>query len=299
MREPGRLWLVAVLCLIWGSTWLVIKVGLEELPPFLSAGLRFTIASIVLFAVARLRGVRTPSGWPVHIGLLAIGLFGFGLSYGSVYWSEQYLTSGLTAVLFATQPFAVMAMAHVAVPGERMTLLKALGVGLGFLGTLLIFGGDLDATHPRALTAAAVVLLSPAASAASNVGIKRWGPHLHPFHLTALPMAYGAAALLAISFGTEDLSNVNLATPVAVGSILYLAILGSVVAFLIYYSLLLQVPVTTLALVTYVYPVVAVGLGYLVLGETLGGRVLAGTLLILVGIAVATRRRVVRGPGRT
>lgn len=286
--------LVALLCFVWGSTWLVIKIGLADLPPFLGAGLRFVIASAALAGLAAARRVTFPRTAEAHVLLLAVGLASFWGSYGIVYWAEQYIPSGLTAVLFATLPFFTLLLAHPVIPAERMTMRRVLGVAIGFLGVLLVFSGDLAVEHRMGVTAAGVLLLAPLLSAGSNVAVKRWGQDLHPYQLSILPMAYGAAALLATSLWTEDLPAAAW-TAAAVGSVVYLAIFGSAVAFVIYYTLLREVAVTTLNLISYVFPIVAVVLGYLVLGEVLDPLTLAGAGLVLVGIAIATRRR----PGRT
>lgn len=282
--------LFALLAFIWGSTWLVIKVGLAELPPFLAAGLRFALASGVLAVLALARGVRFPRGRGEHVLLLGVGLSGIGASYGIVYWAEQYIPSGLTAVLFATHPFFTLILAHLVLNAERITARKMLGMAIGFLGVLLVFRGDLTFDHPRGATAAAVLLLSPLAAATGNVFVKRWGTHLHPFQLSILPMGYGATALLATSLAVEGEPRIAWSA-IAIGSVLYLSILGSVVTFVGYYTLLREVPVTTLNLMSYVYPVVAVVLGYLVLGEVLDLPALAGAGLVLAGIAMATWRR--------
>lgn len=286
----ARTWgLFGLLAFIWGSTWLVIKIGLADLPPFLAAGLRFALAAGVLAVVGRARRIPFPRGRNEHVLLLGVGTSMFWASYGIVYWAEQYIPSGLTAVLFATHPFFTMILAHLVLAAERITARKALGVAIGFLGVLLVFRGDLTLDHPYGATAAAVLLLAPLASAAGNVTVKRWGTHLHAFQLSILPMAYGAAALLATSLVVERGARVEW-SPVAVGSVLYLAILGSVVAFVGYYTLLREVAVTTLNLMSYVYPVVAVALGYLILGEVLDRLTLAGAVSVLAGIAVATWR---------
>ena len=282
--------LFALLAFIWGSTWLVIKIGLAELPPFLAAGLRFALASGVLAVLALAREVRFPRGRGEHALLLGVGLSGIGASYGIVYWAEQYIPSGLTAVLFATHPFFTLILAHLVLNAERITARKTLGMAIGFLGVLLVFRGDLTFDHPRGATAAAVLLLSPLAAATGNVVVKRWGTHLHPFQLSILPMGYGATALLVTSLAVEGETRIAWSA-VAIGSVLYLSILGSVVTFVGYYTLLREVPVTTLNLMSYVYPMVAVGLGYLVLGEVLDRFALTGAVMVLVGIAIATWRR--------
>lgn len=280
--------LVICLCFIWGSTWPVIKIGLGALPPFLGAGWRFGVAALCLFGLSWVQGVRLPRSRRAHAGLLLHGLFGIGVSYGAVYWGEQHIPSGLSAVLFATHPLFVLLFAHAAIAAEPITLRKLVGVGLGFVGVMLIFQDDLQLSSRASVMAAGITLLSPLVAAVSNVSIKRWGSHLQPYHLTALPMTYAAAALFVVSWLTEDRSTVRW-TGAAVGSVLYLAIVGSVAAFGIFYTLLKQFPVSTLAFVTYVFPIVALGLGYALLGETLEAQALVGAATIVIGVAVATR----------
>lgn len=289
----SRAWRVAGLALvafIWGSTWLAIKIGLEDLPPFLAAGTRFAIATGVLAALSWARGVAFPRGGRLHLGLLTIGVLTFIVNYGAVYWGEQYIPSGLAAVLFATYPLLVLLLAHAAIAAERVTPRKLAGVGLGLVGVVVIFGSDLSLVHPRAPIGAAVTLLAPIAAAICSVGIKRWGQHLHPYTLTLLPMGYGTVGLLTIAFLTEDVGAAAW-SPAAAASTLYLALFGSVTAFVVYYRLLKEVPVSSLAMVSYLFPVVAVALGWVTLGERLTGAMLGGAGLVVVGIALATARR--------
>lgn len=278
---------VAVLVLVWGSTWLVIKIGLEDMPPFLSAGVRFLIGAAILFILTWAKRIRTPRSARLHVALLALGLTTFSLSYGAVYWSEQYLPSGLTAVLFATHPFFTLVLAHLMLSSERFTARKLIGIMIGFAGVAMIFRTDLGTSDPNAGMAAAVLLLSPLAAAVSGVSIKRWGGGVHPYTLTTLPMTYGAIVLLAISLFTEDV-GAAVWSATAIASIVYLAIFGSVVGFVVYYSLLRQVPVTTLNMISYLFPIVAVVLGYLVLDEVLDRLAVGGAAAIVIGIAIAT-----------
>lgn len=287
---------IAAVSFIWGSTWLAIKVGLESMPPFLSAGMRFALAAGVLAGLSWVAGVPWPREARTHAGLLALGVLNFVVNYGAVYWGEQYVSSGLTAVLFATYPLFVLLVAHATIGAERITARKAVGVLLGFAGVFVIFRSDLALAEPRAALAAAVILVSPVASALTSVGIKKWGHDLHPYTLTALPMAYGAVALTAIGLTFEDARAIEW-TPAAVGSLAFLSLFGSVIAFVVYYRLLKVVSVSLLALVSYAFPIVAVVLGWLVLGERLAGSTLLGAGAVLAGIAIATwRRRPRRAP---
>ena len=286
---------IVAVSFIWGSTWLAIKIGLGSMPPFLSAGMRFAIAAGILSALAWAAGVPPPREPRTHAGLLALGFLNFVVNYGVVYWGEQYVSSGLTAVLFATYPLFVLLIAHFAIGAERITARKLAGVALGFAGVGVIFRSDLALDEPRATIAVAVILVSPVASALTSVGIKKWGHDLHPYTLTALPMTYGAVALTVIGLATESPRAIQWSA-VSIGALLYLALFGSVIAFVVYYRLLKVVPVSLLALVSYAFPIVAVALGWLVLDEKLSGSTLAGAAMVLVGIALATWRRRAAAP---
>lgn len=281
---------LALVAFIWGSTWLAIKIGLEDLPPFLAAGTRFAVATGVLAALSWAGGIAFPRGARLHAGLLAIGVLTFIVNYGAVYWGEQYIPSGLAAVLFAVNPLLVLLLAHAALETERITVRKLVGVVVGLAGVALIFRADLSLVHPRAPIGAAVTLLAPLVAALCSVGIKKWGQELHPYTLTLLPMAYGTVGLLAIARATEDVAAARWTAGAALSTI-YLAVFGSVIAFVVYYRLLKEVAVSKLALVSYAFPVVAVALGWLVLDERLTGGMLAGAGLVIVGIALATARR--------
>ena len=136
---------IALLCLVWGSTWFVIREGLEDLPPFTSAGARFALAAAIMFCVspvlARREGGRVPP-----LGLVFVmGLMNFAASYGIVYWSETRLPSGLVALLWAVYPMLMGAIGHVYLPGESLVPRQWLGLGVGFLGVLLLFWTDVSA----------------------------------------------------------------------------------------------------------------------------------------------------------
>ena len=130
-------WLV--LCIIWGSTWLFIKVGLSDLPPLTFAGIRFVIASAILCLIIRVRRIALPttkSDW----WLLAItGVLAFSLNYGLIFWGEQYISSGLASLLQATIPAFGLVIAHFYLPTERMTPAKIVGITLGVLGVGVVF----------------------------------------------------------------------------------------------------------------------------------------------------------------
>ncbi len=294
MSSPGPLRLngaFLLLTLIWGTTWAVIRVGLEGLAPLTGVALRFLIAGAVLLALAPALGVRFT--WSRReVGLwLVNGTLAFSVSYSVVYWAEQYIPSGLAAVLFATYPLFLALLAHVGLPAERLSAGAGGGVLLGFLGVAIIFSEDLRALGGGEVREVArVFLLSPLVSAAATVAVKRWGRGIHPLSLAAVPMlltgiVVGALALLFERHRAPALDAR------ALGALLYLAVLGSAVTFTLYYWLLSHAPATRVALIAYTIPIVAVAVGVVGFGEPVGPRLLAGGAVVLAGVALVNRAR--------
>jgi drug/metabolite transporter (DMT)-like permease len=294
VSEPGRTALVAaftVLVLIWGTTWAAIRVGLAGIPPFTGIALRFTIAGLLLLVLARRLGVRLGSSRRERGLWVMNAVLSFCVSYSIVYWSEQYIPSGLAAVLFATYPLFVAALAHLSLPGERLTLAASAGLLLGFAGVVVIFSDDLRMLGgDRVRSAALLMLVSPLVSALSLVLIKRWGRGIHPLSLAAVPMLMAGVTMAGVARVFERGRPVVLDVA-SVGALLYLAVLGSAVTFTAYYWLLARVSATGVALTSFLIPIVAVAVGALGFGEPVRPRLVTGSALVLVGVVVVSRRR--------
>lgn len=280
-------WLI--LCVIWGSTWLFIKLGLENLPPLTFAGIRFVIACAILFVLIHVRRIPLPDNrrdW----GLLALtGVLSFCLNYGLVFWGEQYISSGLAAVLQATLPAFGLVIAHFHLPGERMTWSKIFGVVLGFFGVAVVFSNQLAIAGGKALAGSVALVLSALFAAYSNVLVKAYGRKLEPAILSGGQMFFGLIPLLLIGIPLEGNPFHFHWTPMAVLALLYLAVVGSVIAFMLYYWLVHNMDVTKTMLIAMVTPVVAVVLGMVVLGEDLSWRTVAGGIMIMAGLRFVTR----------
>ena len=285
---------LGLLTLIWGTTWAAIRVGLRGIPPFTGVALRFAISAAVLLAAARGVGVRLAAAaapgaaWRVW---LANGLLTFFIPYGVLYWAEQWVPSGLAAVLFATSPLWVALAAHLALPAERLRAATAAGVLVGFAGVVVIFSEDLRALGgPRVAAAAALLLLAPLTSAAGVVAVKRWGAGMHPLSVAAVPMALTAAAMGGVAWAAEAGQPLRLGgLPLA--ALLYLALCGTALSFTLYFWLLGRLPATTLSLINYLTPILALLIGGAALGESFTARTLAGSALVVGGVAVAMRAR--------
>lgn len=289
MRQSTKVLLFALLSTIWGSTWLVIKIGYGGLGPFNVAALRFFVAGVVFVPLVFVFRAAWPRGrrqWGV---VLWVGAALFAADYGLIYWSEQYIESGLTAIIFSILPLVTALLAHVYIPGDRLTPRKIGGTLLAFLGVLALFSDHLRIDPDKALPMLAIVGSAFLAGGASVVS-KRHGHDLHPAALNAPAMLFGAVLLAGFSLLLGD----GFALPRGAGTwaaVLYLALAGSVVTFLIYFTLLKTWNVTTLSFISVFTPVVALILGSIVLDERPTAWTALGAVLILAGVTIASRTK--------
>jgi drug/metabolite transporter (DMT)-like permease len=275
--------LIAVLCLVWGASWVVIKIGLADAPPFMAATLRFVIAVVFLGALVFFGRRPQPQGRTTWWRVLAPGVFMYTIPYASVYYAAPFIPAALSAVLFATFPFFVAILAHYFLPNERLDIIKLLGLTGGFLGIVVIFIDGLSVPDPRVIPAMLIVLLSPAAASLASVWLKKYLTGVDSVSATFWQMTVGAVFLLPMAFGWEDPADFHW-TLATVGAAAFLGIFASALAFVIYLHLLKTQEATRMSLVAFVTPLVTVVVGWLVLGERLGVETLFGGLLVLGGL---------------
>lgn len=276
--------LIALLCLIWGSTWWAIRVCLEVQPPLSSAALRFLVAGAAMAALApALRRVDRAPPPPAWLWL-ATGTLSFAGSYGVLYVAEQTVPSGAAAVLWAVFPL-LMASSGVAWLGETLAARQWLGFLVSFAGIVTVFGSDLGGGVGGAL----LLLVSPVISAIGTTLVKKFGRGTSSVLLNRNGMLFGALLLAAAAAANESPLHVQW-TWRAAAATLYLAVPGTAVTFGAYFWLLQRVPASRLALISYVTPVLAVALGALVGDGAFGAPLAAGTLLVVAGIALVVQK---------
>jgi drug/metabolite transporter (DMT)-like permease len=278
----------SALCLIWSSTWIMIKVGLEGAPPVKSAGLRFIIASLVILAILVHRRIGLPRTKRFYWLSLYLGLFQIGFPYALVYWAETRISSGLTSLLFSTMPFTVAMMARM-ILGDPITLPKFSGIVIGTLGAVVIFWDGLSLGGSRSAWGICAALASAVCASLSSVMVKKFARAYHPVASIFLPMVVGGVLLMAGGYAIESRQSIrwDLATT---GSVLYLAVIGSVLAFALYYWIIKHIDITVLSYQTFVIPILACLIGWIFLRETVTINTAIGGGMILVGIALATFR---------
>lgn len=282
-------WLI--LCGIWGSTWLFIKLGLNDLPPLTFAGIRFLCASSILVAIIFARGVRWPRKRSEWLLIAIVGWLQFSLNYGLVFWGEQRIPSGLAAVLQSTFPAFGLVIAHFYLPEERITPKRVMGVLLGVIGVGIVFSDQLSFAGKAALAGSVALVLSAVCGSYGNVLVKAYGTQIDPFVLAAGQMVCGFPPLLALGIATEG-NPIHLHwTATAMIALAYLVIVGSVIAFTLFYWLVRHMDVVNTMLIALVTPVVAVLLGMIVLHEKFNWRLFAGAACIISGIGLIVLRK--------
>jgi drug/metabolite transporter (DMT)-like permease len=279
-----------LLCVIWGSTWLAIKLGVEAVPTFLSAALRFGSASLVLLALAAAFHRRLPharSEWGV---VVLVGIVLFVGDYGLIYWGEANgVASGLTSVLFATMPLMTALAAQGLLPRERLTARKLLGIGVGFAGIALVFRGQLATAGLGQFFPMLAVVIAAGCAGFSTASMRRWARDIDGFAFNGLAMGIGTLGLAAVSLITGERWSVP-SWPGGIAPILYLSLVGSVIAFVAYHWLLDHVEATTGSFILLITPIVALALGYVAANETIDPLDGIGTAVTLAGIYLSFSR---------
>jgi drug/metabolite transporter (DMT)-like permease len=277
------------LCLIWGSTWVVIKGGLQDLPPFTSAGARFAIAAVIMVGVAAALGRHEGGARPPTWLWIVQGATNFAISYGIVYHAETILPSGLVSLLFGIYPMLQAASGHFFLDGERLRGHQWSGFAVGFVGLVLLFRTDLQDIGPAGIPTGLLLFLSPLSVVVGTTLVKRYGGGVSSTLLNRNGMFFGAALLLGVAFALEKDAAMAWTAP-AVASVLYLAVMGTVVTFSLYFWLLRTVPAHRMALIAYVTPAIALFLGWAFAGEPLSVSTLSGAGCVLCGVLLVVHR---------
>ena len=282
-------WLI--LAFIWSTTLFFIKIGLNDLPPIAFAGARFLISVAILFVIIKVQGVampKTASQWRL---MALTGVLQFSINYSLVFWSEQYIASGLAAVLQATITVFGLVLAWILLPAERITAQKIIAVLIGIAGVAVIFADQLRVENWTAFLGCVGIVVGAYAAAQASILVKAKAAAIHPASLVFCQMICGLPPIIVYSLLREG-NPLNFKWSwLAIGCILYLAVLGTVAAFWLYYWLLNKVESTKAMMISLVTPLLAVVIGAVTLGETLPPQTFLGGALIIGSIALIVFRR--------
>lgn len=294
--KNALVWLI--LCGLWGSTWIFIKIGLADLPPIAFAASRFILAVAIVGVILWIRRIPLPkerSDW----ALLALtGFLQFSINYSLVFWSEVHITSGLAAVLQAMITVFGLLLAWIFLPAERITRRKIAAVTIGIAGVATIFVDQLRVQSFMAFVGSVGIVIGAYAAAQASILVKARGGAMHPAAMLFGQMLFGLPAILIYSLAVEGNPLTFRWTWKAVLCILYLTGAGTIAAFWLYYWLLSRIESTRAMMISLVTPLIAVIIGWVVLGETLPPQTGLGGLLILFSIGLIVLKPSPRVPKR-
>jgi drug/metabolite transporter (DMT)-like permease len=290
-HHPRLAWIAwGTICIVWGTTYVAIKIALQTIPPFLMGGLRYIAAGLLLGALAAIRGYRLPPAgqWG---SLAVLGFLMLLLGNGGVAWGSQYLPSGLVAVLVGMSPFWMTGVDALMRGGKQLFARQWVGLLVGFAGITTLVWPDITASGASGRNFAFGVIALQLACAGWAVGSGYTRRHVtagHIFGAAAVQMATGGVFMLIAGTFLGEWSRISFNTTTATAFV-YLVILGSVIGFAAYSYALQHLDIAIVSLYTYINPVIAVALGTIVLGEPFHTRMAVAAAIIATGILIVGR----------
>lgn len=283
-------WLAFILLgTIWGSSFLWIKIAVQEVGPILLVALRLLFGVLTLLVVA----LFAPPEWPrrrqIWVNLMLLGIINNAIPYSLISWGEQYIDSAVAAVLNSTTPLFTMIIAHRFLTDDRMTSQRIFSLLMGFAGVFILLSKDLAAGFHGSVAGQLAVLLASVSYAISSVFARRTTKGLDQTIQAIVPLI-GADVVMWSLASAADAPITLPAIRLTWVAILWLGVMGTGLAFLLYFYLLHSVGPTRTALVTYVFPLVAVILGVIFLNEGLDWQLVAGAVLIIASVVLVNRR---------
>ena len=267
---------------------MAIKIGLATAPPLWGASVRFMVAIVILYGIIFIKRYRLPNKLRDLLRIGYPGLFAYGISYALVYIAEQYINSAMTAVLFASFPLFVAIISLKLLKNEPLKPIAWIGLIIGFMGIVVISYDSLQ-TSQYLFLGAILALAASFASSYATVLIRKSIKGENIVVTLAIQMTMGLIPLLIAAIIFEDISNFQVVAN-TIGSILYLSVLGTVVAFFGYYWLLARTKAVVVSLVTFVAPIVSILIGVVGFDETLSQGVVLGSALILSGVLMVIKK---------
>lgn len=277
--------LYVLICVFWGTSWLVIKVSLNYLTPFINLGLRFLVSAIAIYFIMIYTKTKIDLSSKSILIYIILGLFSYSIPFSLVYWAERTIPSSLASVLFGMYPLFVAILSSLFFKEEILSTNRILGILLSFFGLTMIFKDGLRIEVTQYLTGMIAVVTSALMQASVAITIKKKGGHLNPLSMNFIPTLIAGLLLIILGTFTENLSS-NVFNYKSILMVLYLAIFVTVFNFTTYYWLLKRMSVIILSLTSFITPVIAVLVGVLIGNEKLSKNIASGAIFVLLGIIV-------------
>lgn len=277
----------AIVCVVWGTTYLAIRIALDTIPPLLLTGSRFVVAGLIMLLVAKLRGEVIPRDRRTLANLALIGFLMVGVGNLAVVWAELWVPSGLAALLVATAPFWMAIIELFRTAGERVSIQSGIGMALGFFGVALLVtpGSSGGAWNVYFLLGALAIQIGGICWQLGSAHGKYNLRHVPLMASAALQMLFGGGIVTVVGFAIGEAPRFVL-NPRTFTALVYLTLFGSVIAYSAYVFALAHLRTTVTSLYAYVNPVVAVFLGWLILDEPLTAGSIVAMVIILAGVAL-------------
>ena len=285
--------LYALLCLIWGTTWLALKISLNYIPPIFGLGLRFTISSIILWPILLRKKPKINRSSTAIKVYLSFSLLSFVAAYSLTYWGAQFIYSSLASIIWALLPIFVSIIAHFMLPSEPLTLRRFGGGLFGLAGVAFILSSNEGQKEVQMIGVLAIFLAVVLASG-PNVYLKKHYKIVNPLHVNVIAQTIAAIVLIPLSFFLEK-PMTTIWNSTSIITLVYLAIFGTVITWTIYFWLYNHISVNQISTLGLVPPVFASIIGWIFLGETYGYELFIGGALVLLGVYLIHSRQV---PGR-
>ena len=274
--------LYALMCVLWGFTWMYLKISLAEMPLYTGLSIRFSIAGIIFWIMYFIKGHKVNLTTDLKNVYLLFTFFNFSLCYYLTYWGAKYVYSNLGAIIWSLLPICVAMMAHFYLPDDRLNKKKTFGMLIGLIGTILLFYERDMLGEGQATFGIIAILLSVVLAAWPNVYLKMQKSSINSYHLNAVGMTLSGILFLICALIFENnafipIDNKNLF------AIFFLTIPGTVMTWGIYIWLFNHLPVTQISYTAFYPPIIATVVGWFFLGEALPALAIIGSVLIIAG----------------
>jgi drug/metabolite transporter (DMT)-like permease len=280
--------LLFLLGAIWGTSFLFIKIVVTEIGPMTLVAGRLTLSAVLIWSILKARGIRIPRGRRIWMTYAGIGLLNGALPFSLISWGEQFIPSGWAALLQSTTPIFTILLAHLVTQDEHLTWLKALGVAVGFGGVGLLMLPEIRTGLSASVWGMLAIVGSSVSYALASIFARRRLQGEHPMASAAGQFTMGALYMRPLAFLLEQPLRITL-SPQALGSWITLAVMGTVIAYVIYYTLLDRTSATFTTMVTYIVPINGLILGTVVLDEVMSPMILVSLGLVLSGVLLVRR----------
>ena len=280
---------LAAVCLIWGTTYLVLRIGVTGFPAFLFSSLRQLIAGgLLVGALLLFTKTRLPE-WNVMLNQAVAGFFMFTMGNGLVGWAEVYISSGIAAIISSMVPIWIIFLNLKVSPDEKPNFPIVAGLIIGLSGIMMIFGEHLkEFANPKYQLGIGAMFIANISWAAGSVWVKRKNQHSNLFMNAGLQMLFGGFFMMPFSAVIDDYSNFQFTNEV-IYALTYLILVGSIVAYICFTFAIKQLPMTIVSLYAYINPLVAVLLGWIILGEKFSLGICIAMIITIAGVYLVNR----------